>query len=49
MTNHVKVGNSGNYADGALRIYFLFDEGRRKLVVGHVGKHLPTKSFMRST
>lgn len=49
MTNHVKVGNSGNYADGALRIYFLFDEGRQKLVVGHVGKHLPTKSFMRST
>lgn len=49
MTNHVKVGNSGNYADGALRIYFLFDEGRRKLVVGHVGRHLPTKSFMRST
>ena len=49
MTNHVKVGNSGNYADGALRIYFLFDEERRKLVVGHVGRHLPTKSFMRST
>lgn len=49
MTNHVKIGNPSRYADGALRVYFLFDAERRKLVVGHIGKHLPTKGWLRST
>lgn len=49
MTNHVKIGNPSRYADGALRVYFLFDPERRKLVVGHIGKHLPTKGWLRST
>lgn len=49
MTNHVKIGNPSRYADGALRVYFLFDAERRKLIVGHIGKHLPTKGWLRST
>ncbi|NLQ12462.1 hypothetical protein HGI81_01145 [Olsenella sp. KGMB02461] len=44
MVNHVKVGNSGNIQEGAMRIYLLYDADRKKIIVGHIGKHLPTKT-----
>ena len=44
MVNHIKVGNSGNIQEGAMRIYLLYDADRKKIIVGHIGKHLPTKT-----
>ena len=38
ITPHVK---HGNVEPKAVRIYFAFDEGGRKIVVGHIGKHIP--------
>lgn len=44
MVSHIKVGNSGNIQEGAMRIYLLYDADRKKIIVGHIGKHLPTKT-----
>lgn len=37
ITPHIKLRNSGSKM---LRIYFAFDEEKRKIVVGHIGPHL---------
>lgn len=37
ITPHLKWGNK---EPKALRVYFAFDEGNRRIVVGHVGAHL---------
>ncbi len=38
ITPHVKYGNA---EPKLLRIYFAFDEDTKKIVVGHIGKHIP--------
>jgi hypothetical protein len=36
---HITIG-SGD-ANSCASIHFLFDQKREKMIVGHVGKHLP--------
>ena len=39
---HLKVGND---AENLLRIYFLFDETKKLIVVGSLPEHLKTSSY----
>jgi hypothetical protein len=38
ITPHVKHGNQ---EPKLVRIHFAFDEAKRKIVVGHIGRHIP--------
>ena len=38
ITPHVK---HGNVEPKLVRVYFAFDEGGKKIVVGHIGRHIP--------
>jgi hypothetical protein len=38
ITPHVK---HGNVEPKLVRVHFAFDEGAKKIVVGHVGRHIP--------
>jgi hypothetical protein len=38
ITPHVK---HGNYEPKLVRIHFAFDDGSKKIIVGHIGRHIP--------
>jgi hypothetical protein len=37
----------GNQEPKLVRIYFAFDEETRKIVIGHIGRHIPNYTSKR--
>ena len=44
ITPHLK---HGNYEPKLVRIYFAFDEASKKIIVGHIGKHIPNFTSLK--
>ena len=44
ITPHLKHGNQ---EPKLVRIYFAFDEETRKIVIGHIGRHIPNYTSKR--
>lgn len=47
MFSHLKCKGSQSLADHPWRIHFHIDRAKKRIVIGHVGEHLPLKSTKR--